>query len=317
MMLTPTDISKILNVSSSHVSLLSKSFLTSEDDVTKIGKRAYFNPRITRKILESRGVDFNKKERVAFANNKGGTGKTSTSVNTALRLSGMGFKTLFIDADSQANATSHILGNSTEASHYTLIDVVNEKIEIKDAIIKVTETLDILPSSLKNSMLDLELTSRSGRFNSATYFTNLLENLDYDYIIWDLSPTITTSLYWILLSCTRIVTVTNLDEYAVQGAEMTVELVTDLRANHKDYNPDIRILINRFDERNKSLLHYLTRLNKLESKGANLFGSVIKTDSTIQKTQSNQSMLPHNSQSFNDLSDFIVEFCQIDSLMKH
>jgi len=316
-MLTPTDISKILNVSSSHVSLLSKNFIISEDDVTKIGKRAYFNPRVTRKILESRGVDFNKKESVAFGNNKGGTGKTSTAVNTALRLSAMGYNTLLIDADSQANATSHILGHSSEAARHTLIDVVSEKVDIKDAIITITDTLDILPSSLKNSMIDLELTSRSGRINSATYFKNLFEDLDYDYIIWDLSPTITTSLYWILLSCTKIITVANLDEFAVQGTEMTVELINELKANHKDFNPDIKILINRFDERNKSLLHYLTRLNKLESKGATLFGSVIKTDSTIQKTQSNQSMLPHNTQSFNDLSDFIVEFCQLDSLTKH
>lgn len=307
MMLTPKDISIMLGVSSSHVSLLSKNFVTGPDDITKVGKRSFYSPNITKRILSSRGFDFQKKEIIAFCNNKGGVGKTSISVNTALRLSAMGFKTLLIDADSQASATSHILGNIKSPSNINLIDVVSGKSTLEEAVVSVSDTLDILPSSLKNSMLDMEVVSKSGRANPATYFSDMLQKNSYNYVIWDLSPTITTSLYWILLSCTKLVVVTNLEEFAVQGAEMTVNLVNELKSAHSTFQPETKILINRFDERNKSLLSYLSRLGNLEQKGAATFQTVIKVDTNIQKTQSSQSMLPSGTQSFSDLSEFIFE----------
>lgn len=313
MMLTPTDISKILRVSSSHVALLSKGFLKDEDDITKIGKRSYYSPAITKKILSSRGVDFKRKEIIAFCNNKGGVGKTSLSVNTALRLSAMGFKTLLIDADSQASATSHILGNTKLEVTNNLIDVVSGKATISESVVQVSQTLDLLPSSLKNSMLDMEIVAKSGRSNAATYFSEKLKEQDYNYIIWDLSPTITTSLYWILLSCTKLVIVTNLEEFAVQGAEMTIDIVNELKGAHPAFNPDSKILINRFDERNKSLLNYLSRLDKLKEKGVSTYQTVIKVDTNVQKSQSSQSMLPHNTQSFTDLSDFIFELSDLST----
>lgn len=312
MMLTPTDISKILNVTPSHVSLLAKNFSNSEEDFTKVGKRVYFNPNVSKKIFENRGVDYSVREVIAFANNKGGVGKTSTAVNVAFRLSAMGFKTLLIDADSQASATSYITGQQEDSDYPTLIDIASEKVTLKNAVRRITDTLDLLPSSLKNSLLDMELQQKNGLHNPGTFFKDILKDHDYNYVIWDLSPTITNSLYWILQSCTKIVTVTNLEEFAVQGAEMTVNLVQRLKTNNNSFNPEVGVLINRFDERNKSLYKYLTRLKKLEDQSATVFASVIKTDTNIPKAQGNQGILSNNTKAFNDMSEFIVELCQFD-----
>lgn len=313
MMLTPTDISKILNVTPSHVSLLAKNFSTSEEDYTKVGKRVFFDPSVSKKIFETRGVDFKVRETICFGNNKGGVGKTSTSVNVALRLSAMGYKVLLIDADSQASATSYILGdNYGDTDQHTLIDIVTEKATLEESVKTITSTLDLLPSALKNSLLDTEFQQKAGLHNPSTYFKDMFKKHDYNFVIWDLSPTITTSLYWYMLSCNKIITVTNLEEFAVQGAEMTVNLVQRLKANNPGFTPQLGVLINRFDERNKSLYKYLSRLQKLEEQEANIFSSVIKTDANIPKTQGSQGILPSTTQAFKDMTSFVVELCELD-----
>lgn len=312
MLLTPTDLSKILNVTSSHVSVLAKNLTDNDQDFYRLGKRVYYSPTITRKIFESRGVDYTKTEIIAFANNKGGVGKTSMAVNTALRLSSMGYKTLLIDADSQASATSYLLGEHHQQG-FNLIDVVQDKVSMEEAIHQISPTLSIIKSSLKNSMIDHELQSRLGILNAQAYFSDLLNPLEYNYIIWDLSPTITTTLYTILYSCTKVITVANLDEFAVQGVEMTINLVNKLKKSATNFNPDVGILINRYDERNKSLLNYLPIIKSFEEMDAKLYGSMIKIDTNIQKSQQSRTTLPSNSKAFEGVSGFIIELCEIDN----
>ncbi|MBF0209142.1 MAG: AAA family ATPase, partial [Oligoflexia bacterium] len=174
------------------------------------GRNRYFMPSAVKKILFHRGVDYTARSIVAFCNNKGGVGKTSLAVNTSLRLSRLGFKVLLIDADPQGNATSYILSDYSYSK--VLYDVVSKECDIQEAIIRADDYLDILPSNLTNSRLDMQFSTL--QINQQTFFKKMLSCLDYNYIVWDLSPSISTTNFLAILPRTHIYIVTTMTEFS-------------------------------------------------------------------------------------------------------
>lgn len=128
----------------------------------------------------------------SFFNVKGGVGKTTLTILTAMKLSKEGKKILIIDADTQANLTQFIYKVSHEDN--TLFQILTNNIPAEDVILESVlegfENIDLIPSDISLSMLSEYLSSQIGREKAV--YRWLKSNVDviqkYDYIFIDLSP---------------------------------------------------------------------------------------------------------------------------------
>lgn len=126
---------------------------------------------------------------ISIANQKGGVGKTTTAINLACSLAVLDYKTLLVDCDPQANATT---GNGFDLRNVQLsvYDCLVNDSDVKQVILKTeTPNLFLLPSHLDLVGAEIELINHPGREKKLELVLNEVRN-DYDFIIIDCSPSL-------------------------------------------------------------------------------------------------------------------------------
>src|SRR5262245_39908980 len=111
-----------------------------------------------RKLFEERGFQY-PKHIISFQIVKGGVGKTSLSFCLAVRASHYGARVLAIDLDQQGNLTRSF--NVEARDKPVWLNLFRDKVQIENAIVKLSNSLHVIPSNLNNSRLDTELTQAS------------------------------------------------------------------------------------------------------------------------------------------------------------
>ena len=186
---------------------------------------------------------------IAFANQKGGVGKTTTAVNLSAALA---YRTrgrvLLVDSDPQGNATSGLGVNKREVKH-SVYDVVIGNCRAKDAIIRTKyKNLDILPSSIDLAAAEIELVEMENRAQRLKLALTLVQN-DYDYICIDCPPSLGLLTLNALAACTSILVPIQCEFYALEGLS---QLMTTVRTVKKLYNSYIDmegVLLTMYDAR--------------------------------------------------------------------
>lgn len=303
--LTTTELVTILDTTPQGINRLLQQADVETSTLSRKGLKKVFDPETVKKILSRKGIDYSNKTFLALCNNKGGVGKTTTSVNLAMILASMGFKVLVVDNDPQGNATTYL---SSEMHKKTLYDAVARGVAVEEIIVKIKDNLDLIPSNLELNFLDGYFQKQN--LNPTTFYKKLFANLDYNFIIWDLSPAINSSNTFALMSCDEIKLVTDLNEFGYQGVEMTLDAILASKEEFENWQPSIEIVINKFDERKVKSLNFLPLLQEL----APLNNTILKTDSSIELSQMQKTALPQKSKAYKEMLKFASTLINLHSI---
>ena len=174
---------------------------------------------------------------IAIANQKGGVGKTTTSVNLSACLAHIGKKVLLIDTDPQGNATSGVGVNKGEVQQ-CIYDILIDDVNIKDVIRSTkVENLDIVPATISLAGAEIELVSTISREVRMKHAIQEAKDL-YDYIIIDCPPSLGLLTINALTAADSIIIPVQCEYYALEGLS---QLLSTIRLVQKHLNENLTI----------------------------------------------------------------------------
>lgn len=185
---------------------------------------------------------------IAFSNQKGGIGKTTSAINVAASLAVLGKKVLICDLDPQGNATSGV-GVSKKGDLPSVYDALIGEKRLDEVIVETKfENLSIAPSNIRLAGAEIELVDEEKR---ESLFKNLVSELRdrYDYIIVDCPPSLGLLTLNALVASDGVIIPMTCEFYALEGLS---QLMVTIRQTKKSYNPELEItgiLITMYDKR--------------------------------------------------------------------
>ncbi len=242
---------------------------------------------------------------VAVTNNKGGTGKTTTSLNLGASLARKGFKVLLIDLDAQCNLG---LAAGCRQSPHHVGQLLLEEATWEETLVR-GERIDLLPSSRMLLSYEHQLNMEP---DSGYLLREQLEGRPYDYVVIDCPPSLGALTFGALGAANWFVVPMQGENFAYVGLDEILQCVAKVR---RRLNPGLQlagVLMNKFDLRTKFGQTVYAKLTGNHT--IRLFKQSIRQDvSLMECTAFGQSVFEYapNSRGAQDFSDVCEEFLQL------
>ena len=252
---------------------------------------------------------------LAIINQKGGVGKTTTSINLAAGLARAGQKVLLIDLDPQAHST---IGLGIEPGSYQLAmhDVLLNQRDIREIILPTqVPHLFLAPSHIRLDKAEHQLTPELFR---EAILKRALRDLEYDFIVIDCRPTLGTLTINALYASDLILVPCEVGRYALDGFADLMETIDKVKnCEGRSKEQFIRILLTRYDSRNKVSNEWV--LEQLAPYKNLLLRTIIRKNEALNQAHMAQEPIftfkpdSPGAQDYRDLTQEELHLCQMPS----
>lgn len=247
---------------------------------------------------------------IAVINQKGGVGKTTTSINLACGLALKGKKVLLIDMDPQAHSTIGV-GINPGTYQLAIHDVLVNKKNIKDIIISTKiKDLFLAPSHIRLDKAEQQLTPEMFR---ESFLHKAIKNLDYDFIVIDCRPTLGTLTINALYASNFIIVPCEVSRYSLDGFSDLMESIEKVKNNDgQNKEQYVRLLLTKYEKRNKLSNDWV--FAQLDSYQELLFKTIIRKNEAINQAHMAQEpvfLFAPNSSGTADYEALTTEFLTI------
>ncbi len=241
-------------------------------------KSPWLLPEEVRQVLLAEGYKYPQKV-ISVQMLKGGVAKTTSVLNMGLRAAMYGARVLFIDMDQQANL-SFALGVEDE-SLPVWVDIVEKKKTIDECVRFIEPHVDLIPSSLNNSVLDRVLLNSNRNWAQAVKAPLEKIRHRYDLILIDTAPALSATNTAVTVASDEVILPVNPDKFAFLGLQKNLGELDDIRADF-DLMFNKKILFTKFDGR-ENFSHELLQ-KCIESFEGSLMKGYIRTSSEVKNT---------------------------------